>query len=175
MNNEDVYADSLISNMHRWLSSPKVSKLYDPLLHRLVHKLMTKNFYLLLSRFKQLGCTVIYASFHKIFIYTGKRTFSEAESQINFVLQTIKENNLFSFINLNPVEYWSILLFKDLYNYGGIKESEPEKVCSRWDIVLHLPEITQRSFRLLVADYILKVYRYNQKLSRKNALNDYQL
>ena len=68
---------------------------------------------------------------------------------------------------MNPTEYWSILLFKDLYNYGGIKESEPEKVCARWDIVQHLPEITQKQFRLIVGEYILKVYRYNQKLQTR--------
>lgn len=50
--NEDKYADTLISNVQRWLTSAKVSKLYDPLLHRLVHKLMTKSFYILLRRFK---------------------------------------------------------------------------------------------------------------------------
>ena len=169
MQKDDIYADHLVSSVYRWLSSSKTSKLYDPLLHRLVHKLMTKNFYLLLRRFKQLGCKVIYASFHKIFIYTEKKSFDEAESQIAFVLQNIKQNNLFSFITLNPTEYWRIILFKDLYNYGGIKESQPEKVCERWDIVQHLPEITQKQFRLIVGEYILKVYNYNQKLLVRKA------
>ena len=43
--NNDQYADNLISHLYRWLSSPADSKLYDPLLHRLVHKLMKKNFF----------------------------------------------------------------------------------------------------------------------------------
>jgi len=38
--NEDPYADSLIAHLYRWISSPSGAKLYDPLLHRLVHKLM---------------------------------------------------------------------------------------------------------------------------------------
>ena len=42
---DDQYADKLISHVYRWLSSPSESKLYDPLLHRLVHKLMKKCFY----------------------------------------------------------------------------------------------------------------------------------
>lgn len=42
---EDEYADRLISHVYRWLSSASSSKLYDPLLHRLVHKLMKKFFY----------------------------------------------------------------------------------------------------------------------------------
>lgn len=42
---QDQYADYLIQHVYRWISSPSKSKLYDPLLHRLVHKLMQKNFY----------------------------------------------------------------------------------------------------------------------------------
>ena len=166
---QDVYADILISNVQRWLTSPKVSKLYDPLLHRLVHKLMTKSFYILLRRFKQLGCKVIYANFHSIWIYTEKKDYDSAESQINFVIENIRQNNLFAFVNLNPKEYWRILLFKDRYNYGGIRETQTEKVASRWDICSHLPEVTQKQFRILVGEYILKVYRYNLSLELKKS------
>ena len=34
--NNDIYADGLLSNMYRWLTSNTSSKMYDPLLHRLV-------------------------------------------------------------------------------------------------------------------------------------------
>lgn len=50
--NDDVQADNLLSNVYRWLTSSKLSNLYDPLLHRLIHKLMTMNMKFLLSRFK---------------------------------------------------------------------------------------------------------------------------
>ena len=45
IHNEDEYADDLMSNIYRWLSQGISSKMYDPLLHRLVHKLMKKNFF----------------------------------------------------------------------------------------------------------------------------------
>ena len=41
--------------------------------------------------------------------------------------------------NLTPSEYWSILLFKDLSNYGGVKEQGNRMVSQKWDIALHLP------------------------------------
>ena len=47
---------------------------------------------------------------------------------------------MFEHLNLEVVDYWRILLIKDFYNYGGIKESSCTKVSSRWDIALHLPE-----------------------------------
>ena len=50
--NEDEQADHLLSNVYRWLTSSKNSNLYDPLLHRLIHKLMTLNMRYLLNRFK---------------------------------------------------------------------------------------------------------------------------
>lgn len=88
--NNDQYADNLISHLYRWLISSGESKLYDPLLHRLVHKLMKKNFFYLLSNLKQLGCKIVYASFHKIYIYTERTSLDEAENFINFVLHTLK-------------------------------------------------------------------------------------
>ena len=71
---------------------------------------------------------------------------------------------MFAFLNLEVVDYWRILLFKDYYNFGGIKESDFSKVASRWDIALHLPEAIQRKFLYIVGEYLLKVYKYNVKL-----------
>ena len=154
-----------MSHLYRWISSPAEAKLYDPLLHRLIHKLMKKNFFQLLYRLKELGCNVIYGNFHKLIIKTERYTQEEAESFINFVIETIKQKPLYAFIQLQPVEYWRILLFKDWYNYGGIKEGTGDKkVVAKWDIALHLPESIQRKFLLTVSEYILKVFRYNQKL-----------
>ena len=127
----------LVSHLYRWISSPAESKLYDPLLHRLVHKLMMKNFFQLLFRLKEHGCNVIYANFHKIIIHTERTSFDEAENFINFVIHTIKQKPLFAFLSLTPTDYWRILLFKDIYNYGGIKESgdsTSKKVVAKWDI-----------------------------------------
>ena len=160
---DDMNAELLMSHVYRWITSPNASKLYDPLLHRLIHKLMLKNFYILLMKFKQLGCKVIYGSLHKLFIYTDKYSFDECESQINFVIESLKQNHLFSYIDIGVVDYWPIMLFKDAYNYGGIKESQPHVITAKWDIINHLPQITQHAFSLNVADYIKKVYTYNLK------------
>ena len=81
-----------MSNVYRWLSSGIASKMYDPLLHRLVHKLMKKNFFQLLLHFKQLGCEVVYGSFNKLYLHTKKRDFEEAKNFIDFVTKTIREN-----------------------------------------------------------------------------------
>eukprot|EP00347_Sterkiella_histriomuscorum_P016015 403354822 len=161
---DDQYADRLTHSLYRWITSPTGAKLYDPLLHRLVHQLMKKTFYQMIYRLKKLGCQVIYANFHKLIIHTQRDTFEEAENFINFVTHTIKQDPMFSFITMTPNEYYKILLFKDYYNFGGIKESNPSKVSNKWDICLHLPEAIQKKFLITIGEFILKVYKHNKKM-----------
>lgn len=146
--------------------------MYDPLLHRLVQKLMKKNFYLLLYELKQLGCSVIHGNFHRIFVKTKKRDLEEAITHINFVVKTINENPMFKFISLNAQEFWKILLFKDYYNYAGIKESNPDVVDFKYDVSLHLPEAVQHKFKLTICEFILKVHQFNQKHKSELYLRD---
>lgn len=89
---------------------------------------------------KQLGCQVVFGSFHKLIVATRKETFAEAERHINFVLTTIEGQDKFRNIKITPVEYWKILLFKDKYNFAGIKESDPDKIKVDYDVMNHLPE-----------------------------------
>jgi hypothetical protein len=137
--------------------------MYDPLLHRLVQKLMKKNFFLLLYHLKELGCTVIHGNFHRLFVKTTKRDLEEVVTHINFVIKTINENSMFKYIMLQPSEYWKILLFKDYYNYAGIKESNPDVVDFKYDVCLHLPEAVQQKFKLTICEFVLKVHQENLK------------
>lgn len=40
---------------------------------------------------------------------------------------------------------------------------------SRWDIVLHLPEVTQKKFLYTIAELVLKVSRRNKKMLKRAA------
>lgn len=79
------------------------------------------------------------------------------------MIRIIKENNLFCNVNFVPSEYWKILLFKDGHNHAGIKESNPDKVSNRWDIVEHLPEAVRKKFINTASEFIHMTYKYNQK------------
>lgn len=130
----------------------------------MIHKLMKKCFMQLLMNFKQLGCQVVHASFHKVILTTDKTTYEEAQSHINFVIQTIQNREQFRFITLQPSEFYRVLLYKDLFNWGGIRESSPDIVSAKWDMSNHLPEAVQKKFKMHLADYLLKVHRFNTKL-----------
>lgn len=149
--------------MYRWLTSSTQAKLYDPLLQRLVQKLMKKNFFMLLYELKNLGCTVIHGNFNRVMVKTTKRDIEEAITHINFVVKTITENPLFKFISLSPQEYWKILLFKDYHNYAGIRESNDNSCDFNYNVCLHLPEGVRDKFKFIICEYVLKVYQFNQK------------
>ena len=117
------FADVLIQNIHRWVCQES-SKLYDPFLRKMLGKLMKKVFGYLLNRLKSLGAQIVFANTNKIIISTGKINYAEAENYANFVLKTIVSYPLFSYINLKTTKYWKVLMFKDLYNYGGMIEGE---------------------------------------------------
>ena len=59
------YAEVLIENIYRWMSSPG-SYLYDPAMLTYLHSLMKKIFLQLLAELKSLGCTIIFASYNQV-------------------------------------------------------------------------------------------------------------
>lgn len=58
-------AQNLWSNFYRWISTPH-SKFYDPMIHKLVHKMITKVFYMMVAEVKKLGVSIIYADFNRV-------------------------------------------------------------------------------------------------------------
>lgn len=136
--NGQNYADTLLMQLYGWLSSSN-SKLYDPMLHRMVHKMMKKLFLQLVSKLKKLGCQVVHGDFQKLIVTTEKRSFEEASQHIEFVLSQIKKEDMFRHLDCNAGEFWQILLWKDFFNYAGIPESNPEKMSLHFNVIDHLP------------------------------------
>lgn len=117
--------DLLVSNFYRWISSPH-SKMYDPALHRLVHKLIKKVYIQLLAEFKKLGARIIHSSFNKLVVATERRTLVEAQAYASFLQKTFKRNReLFRYIDISPISFYDVLLFKDPHNFVGIPAAMP--------------------------------------------------
>jgi len=88
------------------------------------------------------------------------------------VLESVRSDDLFKYVSIEPAEYWRTLLFKDRFNFAGDKgEGEENKIVQRWNICDHLPEVTRRAFKLTSAEYIRKVTNYNRDLAKKGALD----
>ena len=58
----------LLGHFYRWISDPN-SKLYDPSLHKVIHNFIKKVFWQLLAELKNLGSTIVYANFNKVFLF----------------------------------------------------------------------------------------------------------
>ncbi|KAI5747720.1 hypothetical protein M8J77_017786 [Diaphorina citri] len=186
---QNVFADFQLVHFYRWLRSPH-ALLYDPALRRTLHNLMKKLFMQLIAELKRLGSTIVYANFHKIIICTRKRTIADAIGYVEYVVQSIRNKELFHGIDISYSQCWLYLMWLDPWNHGGIKgtlpsniqmvgdvrqeptsedeeeeldEEEPEVVMC-WNMMEYLPEDAgcQAQFNVLVASYISKIYQHLQ-------------
>jgi DNA polymerase epsilon subunit 1 len=93
----------------------------------MVQKIIRKTFLQLIECLREMNSKIIYASYNKIIIYTNKSTSAECVGYIEYITNAISKKPLFEHINLNISTIWKILLFKDIYNFGGIQENQPVK------------------------------------------------
>jgi DNA polymerase epsilon subunit 1 len=123
-----LVADELLHHIYRLISNPE-TLLHDHALHRVVHSLMKVTFLRLLSELQRLGCTIVYASFHKIIVATSKLELASAEEYINFVIDTIRQrassngdqDDTLAKVSLRPRQYHTHFVFLDEYNFGTMQ------------------------------------------------------
>lgn len=129
----------------RWLRTP-TCLLYDPALRRTLHNLMKKLFLQLIAEFKRLGSQIVFANFNKIILWTKKQSISDAigtghlynilyyilykaykyifmfvSGYVEFVVQSIRNRELFHGIEISYKQCWNYMLWLDLANHAGIK------------------------------------------------------
>ncbi|CAH9070869.1 unnamed protein product [Cuscuta europaea] len=184
----NMFADAILQHMYRWLCSPQ-SKLHDSALHKMLYKVMQKVFALLVAEIRKLGATVVFASFSKIIIDTGKSDLSAAKAYCDNVIKTLQTRDLFEWIELEPLQFWHSLLFMDQHNYGGIlaklndgsidadSELSSENVrgdsqvdiISSWNIADNLPKEIQDHFILIVSEFMYIPWKYAQNQAAQRA------
>ncbi|XP_042374345.1 DNA polymerase epsilon catalytic subunit A-like [Zingiber officinale] len=171
----NIFADAILQRLYQWLCSP-MSKLHDPALHRVLDMVMRKVFVLLLYELRKLGANIIFASFSKIIIDTGKFELLAATAYCDSLLKTLQTRDLFEWIELEPLYFWHSLLFKDQFNYGGIRakfQTEPPitntegdsqvEIVACWNMAEHLTKDIQALFHLRVSEFLHDPWVYLQK------------
>jgi len=183
------YADRLLMEFYRWLRTPS-SLFYDPLLHRMVHRLMKKVFMQLIASFKRFGATIIYASFDRILIETGKNQILNAVSYVDSCVSSIGNQELFEWLTIDATNVWECIVWQDHANYAGYlmnrKEADghgdggggtganPEDEFNlkhydrelelRWNIASFLPSYAEDMFDVVVAGYLTDVRNEYRRL-----------
>eukprot|EP00002_Diphylleia_rotans_P041170 TRINITY_DN9949_c0_g1_i1.p1 TRINITY_DN9949_c0_g1~~TRINITY_DN9949_c0_g1_i1.p1 ORF type:complete len:2242 (+),score=458.11 TRINITY_DN9949_c0_g1_i1:64-6789(+) len=187
MSHGNVFSDMLLVNFYRWIRSPS-SRLYDPALYRLLTVLLKKVFLQLVSEFRKLGAKIIYASFNKIILSTNKTSITEAETYIQFILNAIREKELYSLIHLQASQWWDCLLFVDSSNFGCIrmKKSGQERqefiasqdtghegidIISNWSLVEHFPKNVKEAFVVVVSEFLYKTWESRDTMTSSQASN----
>ncbi|XP_029052112.1 DNA polymerase epsilon catalytic subunit 1 isoform X1 [Osmia bicornis bicornis] len=181
---KNVFADYQIIHFYRWLRSPN-ALLYDPALRRILHSYMKKLFIQLLAEFKTLGSIIIFANFNKIIVCTKKRSVNDALGYIEFVVQTIRNKEIFHSIEITFEQCWQYLIWLDVHNYGGVRgklpknmednvegaineqeeeendENSPE-IIMQWNLMECLPKEAscESTFSAIIAGYINAIYQY---------------
>lgn len=123
----NVFADFQIIHFYRWLRTPN-ALLYDPALRKTLHNLMKKLFIQLVSEFKRLGAIIIFANFNKIVLCTKKKTIPDAINYVEYVVQNIRNVELFHSIEIQYVQCWEYLMWLNLANHGGVRGKIPKGV-----------------------------------------------
>lgn len=124
---ENFCADILLVHFYRWISSYN-SKFYDPVLQRMINKLMHKYFSILIRKIRDFGFEIIYADYKKIFLFNNKSDFGEFQANVDYLIRSIKKIPLFSHITLCQNVFYKLILFKDYFNFSGIQINKEEDI-----------------------------------------------
>uniref|UniRef100_A0A336MSN0 DNA polymerase epsilon catalytic subunit n=1 Tax=Culicoides sonorensis TaxID=179676 RepID=A0A336MSN0_CULSO len=125
----NIYSDYQIVHFYRWVRSSRAF-LYDPALRRALNTLMRKLFLQIVAEFQRLGAEIVYADFTKIIINTGKKTIVDGISYADYVVQSIRNKELFHSVHLSFQQCWDFLLWLDTANYAGIRGEFPSEMQS---------------------------------------------
>nr|GLL19621.1 DNA polymerase epsilon catalytic subunit A-like [Ipomoea trifida] len=92
---EHYYLDETTSSapafrvLKQLIQSPQ-SRLHDSALHNMLYKVMQKVFALLVAELRKLGAKIVFASFSKIIVDTGKSDLSAAKAYCDNVIKTLQ-------------------------------------------------------------------------------------
>eukprot|EP00762_Andalucia_godoyi_P002882 ANDGO_04423.mRNA.1 DNA polymerase epsilon catalytic subunit A len=116
--NRSTSADSLLQNFFRWLRSAH-SRFHDDTLFRAIRRLMKQVFVKLCLQLKNQGMSLVFASFQKLFISTGKRNLADGLRYVHNVFTYLKSIDVFRLVDLHSANVFEQLLFVDIRNYSG--------------------------------------------------------
>ncbi|ODV90059.1 hypothetical protein CANCADRAFT_1791 [Tortispora caseinolytica NRRL Y-17796] len=183
-------ADILLQNVIGWCISPQ-SKLYNSYLHYHLMLLAKRAYLQLVSGLRKLGCTVIHADMNRLLVQTSKSHMSSARSYATYLVKSIRDTDLFKYLDLRVTEYWQYLLWMDQENYAGFatrKISENGEhnleLLSGWLIKSYLPAAVQSEFDGYVIEFANAMKVINESLQNndisavlridQNEFEDYQ-
>ena len=175
-------ADTLLQHFQRWaVAEGSHGALYEPLVHYTLAKLMEKVFKQLVAQLRRLGCKVVHASYATLIVATGKHDLPSALAFADYVVSAVRGKDLFEWVDLQRVDMYHCLVFRDLHNYGGVRivrDGERERLLledggaqrcrdagdgtqiiidnEHWNLANYLPEVVRSQFLLIVSEFMYR-------------------
>jgi DNA polymerase epsilon subunit 1 len=153
-------ADILVQHLLRWVEH-QGSFLYDRSLHYYVQMMSKKALQQLMADFRRVGSNIVYASAHRLLLQTTKAEVGNAFAYSQYILKTVKEKPIFTFLDLEIQEYWDYLIWYDAFNYGGkgckeVVEAEQQtlETIMNWQLSTFLPISMQQTFEDWVVEFV---------------------
>ena len=115
---EDAVSFKLLRNFDSWFVNPQ-SSLYDSVLVEKVKSLAKKVILQLISHVDSNGGQVVFGSCDKIVIACRKTDAESAKEWVDYLLKTLRENELFLWLNMNVNHTFESLFWVDSSNYFG--------------------------------------------------------
>ncbi|XP_068152320.1 DNA polymerase epsilon catalytic subunit 1 [Drosophila tropicalis] len=125
--NRNIFSDFQIVHFYRWVRSSN-ALLYDPALRRSLNNLMRKMFLRIIAEFKRLGATIVYADFNRIILSSGKKSVSDALGYVDYIVQSLRNKEMFHSIQLSFEQCWNFMLWLDQANFSGIRGKLPKGI-----------------------------------------------
>ena len=129
-----AYADELLTGLGRWLRSgparPGGSGLHAPALAAAAGSLSRRLLAALLSDMARLGARVVAADEASVILATGRAGLAPALAHADYLLSALsrRSGGLFNLLALSPQRWWHSLLFRDRWNYAGVRAGLPAEV-----------------------------------------------
>lgn len=87
--------------------------LFEPSLKRILDNLISKMFNQLVAEFQRLGSHIVYASLSRIIVCTKRKSISDASAYVEFVVNSVRNKELFHSIDFTVKQAYKVLLWMD--------------------------------------------------------------
>ena len=164
----NIHADSQVQHLMRYITSSS-TLLYDPELVKLLVSSIYRLFKLMTNELTRLGCTVVHAEPDKLVLFSNKKTIQEAIGYADFIERRLVEKEYFKALDFKFESAWSILLWYNQLNHGGMRvliengelvepdeDDEDEEPELKYKWLDYLPEENniRKSMNQIIAGYI---------------------
>ncbi|KAL1959793.1 hypothetical protein VTO42DRAFT_938 [Malbranchea cinnamomea] len=174
-------ADIMVQHLIRWVESPDCC-LYDRALQQYMQMMSRKAFQQLMTDFRRVGSSIIFASPGRLVIQTSKTEVGNAYAYSQYIIKSIKTKPLFHFLDLEIKEFWDYLLWYDEFNYGGkacqeVVEAEKQELetIMHWQMSRYLPKPLQPIFDDWVVEYIEIMHGLKKSTAQEGAVDSSRL